>query len=229
MTQKSSTTSKKKSVEEYQTWPDQQGIATWAGTQIMVTRFDDHDDYSPALRKTTIERSKDRNLSHHFGASDPENAVKVYDVEKWATPESDLINARALEMFLRVSQKSEAIVDASWASVYSDRNFVLPHSHRGSIASILYMLDSGEESDVMNGAFLFTDPRLKPCCQQQDGFMTTPAAPKIQPGTMVMFPGKTVHMVTPYYGSVPRITMSWDLKLKKDGASAVPSFLTRPN
>ena len=79
----------------------------------------------------------------------------------------------------------------------------------------------------MNGHFLFVDPRLKACCRQQDGFVTTPCSPVLRAGTMVMFPAQTVHLVTPYFGDHPRITLSWDLKLKS-APSAVPAFITRP-
>ena len=210
-------------------WPEQQSIGRWDGTDIVVTQFCDHADYAPALLNTVLQRAGDKNLSHHFADDNVLNAVKVYDLEKWNTPESDLIGARALEMFGRVIKKTDVAIDASWASVYKSGNFVMPHSHPGSIASVLYMLEPGDNTEVAGGQFLFADPRLKPCCRQQNGFMTTPSAPGIVAGTMVMFPGKAVHMVTPYLGSTPRITLSWDLKLAGSTKTAVPSSMTRPD
>ena len=123
------------------------------------------------------------------------------------------------------------VVDVCWASIYRKGNFVLPHSHMGNIARVLYMIDPGVTSGAMNGQFMFVDPRLKACCRQQEGFMTTPCSPDLSAGTMVMFPSQVVHLVTPYFGDCPRITLSWDLKLARSKAtpSAVPSFITRPD
>ncbi len=209
-------------------WPNGQNIGKWAGTDIMVTRFKERVEFTTALRTTILQRAKDKNLSHHFEGPDTGNAVKIYDIEQWNTPESEMINNRALTMFRKVFNKNVAIVDASWGSVYKKGDFVLPHSHVGSIASVLYMLDPGNETEAAGGEFLFADPRLKPCCRQQAGYMTTPSAPEIKAGTMVLFPGQAVHMVTPFLGKNPRITLSWDLKLDQSAKSAVPNFITRP-
>ncbi|MGR3289881.1 MAG: putative 2OG-Fe(II) oxygenase [Paracoccaceae bacterium] len=210
-------------------WPAGQSISRWAGTEIMVTHFADHSAFAEELCEIILERSKDSKLSHQFPEQDQLNAIKVYDFEKWHHPLADMINARAIAMFHRVAKNTSAEIDASWASVYRTGNFAVPHSHIGSIASVLYMLDPGEGANDAGGQFLFADPRLKPCCRQQKGFMTTPSAPKIIAGTMLMFPGKAVHMVTPYLGKSPRITLSWDLKPKGAKQSAVPTFMTRPS
>lgn len=210
-------------------WPDGQVVSKWADTDITVTRFSDHDSYAATLAETILARAANPSLSQHFDDPHGQDATKIYDVQKWATPASDLINARALAMFQRVLPGAAVMVDASWASVYSGGNFVLPHSHVGAIASVLYMLEPGDVSQGLDGQFLFVDPRLKPCCRQSAGFMTTPSAPRIAPGTMVMFPGQAVHMVSPYFGKTHRITMSWDLKISKNTPSAVPEFITRPS
>ena len=108
---------------------------------------------------------------------------------------------RALTMFRRAIKDAEVIVDACWATIYRKGNFVLLHSHVGSIASVLYMLDPGDVSGGMNGQFMFADPRLKACCRQQDGFMTTPSSPDLKAGTMVMFPGQVVLWLHPTLGN----------------------------
>ncbi len=45
---------------------------------------------------------------------------------------------------------------------------------------------------------------------------------------MVLFPAMAVHMVMPYLGEKPRVTLSWDIKLQKSSKSAVPEIMTRP-
>lgn len=216
--------------QKHPLWPAGQTAGKWAGTEIIVTRFADHERYAPALIATALARGGDPALSHHFDAeSDPTgaNAVKVYDIETWGTAEARLINARALALFARATSKT-AIVDASWASIYSAGNYSMPHSHPRNIASVLYMLDPGQPLSAEDGRFLFVDPRLAPCCRQQDGFMSTPSAPEIEPGTMVMFPASAVHMVTPFLGAKRRITMSWDLRLDGAVRTAVPPIMQRP-
>ena len=209
-------------------WPSNQVISRWADTEIMFTQFTDLGEFFDDLMTTVMARASDPALSHDFGAKDSLNATKVYGVEKWQTPASDLLNQRALALFGRFARNIRAEVDASWASVYRQGNFVMPHSHPLSIASVLFMLEPGGPTDNPGGQFLFVDPRLKPCCRQQPGFMSTPSAPTIKAGTMVMFPGKAVHMVTPYFGTEPRITFSWDLKPAGTKKTAVPKQMIRP-
>ena len=158
-------------------WPKGQVARKWAKTDVMVTDFADHADYSVTLLETVLSRGADRKLSHHFDDATGFNAVKVYDIETWNTPEARLINARALAFFRKFVNTS-GYLDASWASIYVRGNFVLPHSHIGNAASVLYMLEPGETLATNDGQFMFADPRMEPCCRQQKGFMSTPSAPR---------------------------------------------------
>jgi len=76
-------------------WPEHQVISNWAGTDVLVTRYDDHDAYAPMLRETILQRAEDPRLSHHFDDENGQDAIKAYDLEKWGSPEATLINARA--------------------------------------------------------------------------------------------------------------------------------------
>ena len=120
------------------------------------------------------------------------------------------------------------VVDLSWATIYHDGHFFMPHSHPRTYISVLYLLERGEDDDPMNGRFFFADPRLEPCCRQQKGYMTTPSAPDMKAGTMVLFPGQAVHFVTPYRGARPRVTMSWDLNTVAVKGSPLPDGVARP-
>ena len=129
--------------QEIPVWPENQVVSKWAETDVLLTRYDDHESYAPALRETILKRAGDPSLSHHVDDDNGQHCIKAFDLEKWDSPEAALINARALTMFRRAIKEAKVIVDACWASVYRKGNFVLPHSHAGSIASVLYILEPG--------------------------------------------------------------------------------------
>ena len=208
-------------------WPANQPVARWAGEEIFATTFEDHQDFGGALRQTILERGENPDVAQSF---DPKLGIaqtKVYDVSSWGTPEATMIDARARAFLGGLIKKPNVVTDISWASVYRTGNWVSPHSHPRTLASVLYVVDLGDDDNPLNGQFRFVDPRLKACCKVVEGCMTNPGAPRMQPGTMVCFPGKVLHMVTPYWGDAPRITMSWDLNTRKLPGSQVPEWVTR--
>jgi len=81
--------------------------------------------------------------------------------------------------------------------------------------------------DVNNGQFCFADPRMPACCREQPGCMTTPCAPPLEPGMMMMFPGQTVHFVSVYRGARPRITLSWNLNHEAIAGDPIPYQVNR--
>jgi hypothetical protein len=111
--------------------------------------------------------------------------------------------------------------------MYRTGDYFLPHSHPRTLASLLYAVDLGESPDAHNGQFCFADPRMKVCCREQEGYMSTPCAPVLEPGTMIMFPGQTVHFVTLYRGERPRITMSWNINHAPVAGDPIPYKVNR--
>jgi len=89
----------------------------------------------------------------------------------------------------------------------------MPHSHIRAQASIVYMVDEGEANpkDQLQGRLFFADPRIPYCAQHESGRLTRLLIPQMRPGSMVMFPGMTVHCVNPYFGNKPRVTISWNI------------------
>lgn len=209
-------------------WPRGQQVQNWRNTGILVTRFPDHDLYADSLRRTALERSTDPELAHRFAQEIGVGSAKVYDVDKWSTGAARLIHARALAFFRLATNSPAAVVDLSWASVYNDGDFCLPHSHPRTLVSVLYVLDLGETGGDNNGRFFFADPRLAPCCREEEGYMSTPSAPGFKPGMMMLFPGKAVHFVSPYHGDRPRLTMSWNLNETARGGAPLPDRVHRP-
>ena len=101
---------------------------------------------------------------------------RVHPLDTWGSPAVDLILARAVALFKQSVGSNTAVVDLSWANVYRQHDYISPHAHRRSIASVVYSVDPGDEdqNDPLAGRLAFVDPRLDVCCQDQKGFMTTP-------------------------------------------------------
>ncbi|MFQ5567719.1 MAG: putative 2OG-Fe(II) oxygenase [Paracoccaceae bacterium] len=212
-------------------WPKGQRVETWRNTRsVLVTRFTDHELYAPSLRRMALERSTDPRLAHQFKQGAGVGSAKVYDIDKWPNTGASLVNARALAFFRLATGSESAVVDLSWASVYHDGDYCLPHSHPRTLISVIYVLDVGDTTPTggVNGTFMFADPRLAACCCDEEGYLSTPGAPVFEPGMMMLFPGKVVHCVSPYHGDRPRITMSWDLNKAAREGDPLPNWVQRP-
>ncbi len=192
-------------------WPDGQKLKRWRDPTVVVTQYTDQADYHPALIERILALRTDPRYTKDYDQILGIGSFKIFDVPEWSSPEATLIHNRALAMFKKVIQTEQVHVDMSWSTIYGPGDFFLPHSHPRTLASIVYMLEPGNPSDASSGMFLFADPRMAICCQEQVGYMSSPSAPLLKAGTMIMFPGQAVHCVTPYTGDQPRITMSWNL------------------
>ena len=141
---------------------------------------------------------------------------RVRDLQSLNVAFFELLNERAKQLFMRVTGNKTAVVDDCWANVFREGYYALPHSHKRSIASIVYALDSGYDddtkSDVLNGVLLFADPRMPRCSPDKPGYVSSPAIVSRQPpGRMIIFPSHLTHQVTPYHGRRPRISIAWNL------------------
>ena len=196
-------------------WPVDQQLS-FADESIRGTVFGDTDDYHPALIARILELEQEK-----WGDDKSESRIlggrKVHHIDQWNTPEADFINARAEELFRRTLDSTTAHIDLSWANVYRRWDYVGPHSHRLSVASLVYCLDPGDPDpdDPHSGRLFFADPRLGICCSEQPGFMTTPFFPPVTAGTMMIWPAEVVHCVTPYAGERPRITLAWNISRRQ--------------
>jgi len=192
-------------VRKLRIWPDQQALHPLDEPSIRVTRFTDIDHYHPALKRRVLELREDpqfRDYYFHGGCG-----WKVRWVDRWARPETELIHSRAIALFKQAYGTAASVVDDSWASLYEKGDYCMPHSHHRSIASVLYVLDPGDQdpSDRTGGKFCFADPRIAVCCQVEPGRMTQLLTPTLQEGSMMVFPSEWVHLVTPYAGTRLRI------------------------
>jgi hypothetical protein len=198
-------------LEHLDVWPQAQEIMAAGDKLIGLTHFDDHAAYHARLRDTVMRL--ERTSSHKEQLPRGSCGIKVHHVEKWSCPAAQLVTKRALALFQRIINAPEAHIDTSWGNIYRDRDYCMPHSHIRAQASIVYLLDPGDEDpkDALMGKFYFADPRLDYCCQHHPGHMTRLLFPEMKPGSMIMFPGQLVHCVNPYSGARPRITLSWNI------------------
>ena len=193
-------------------WPEGQRVSgRGADRTIVGTQFADFEAYHPRLIATILELENDPEFATEQGRA--VGGQKVYHLEKWGSPEADLVNARAVALFRHAQRCDEAVVDMSWANVYRAGDYSMPHSHPRATASVVYCLDPGDDdrADEWSGQLCFVDPRYSACCQVEKGYMTNPITPRLGAGGMVIFPSKLVHCVNPYRGERPRITLAWNI------------------
>jgi len=202
-------------------WPASQKLQRWKDPNIVITYFADRAAYEPALKKSILARTEDPNVTRAYDQTDGIGSYKLFDLPSWGCPAAQLLHDRALTLFRKVFETETVDVDLSWSSVYRNGDYCLPHSHPRTYAGVVYMLDLGDPPSEESGMFMFADPRMPICCREQPGYMSTPCAPLLTPGTMIMFPGQAVHCVTPYLGTQPRITLSWNLNRESKPGEAL--------
>jgi Putative 2OG-Fe(II) oxygenase len=195
-------------------WPEAQATQNADVMQIAVTRFADVAIYHPSLIEATLAGARD--LRFH----DPAHLLiragcgaKVRNIQDWDVPAAALVHARAMLLAQQALAQQGVFADDTWASIYANGDYCMPHGHTRADVSIVYMLDpgDGDPSDAFAGQLCFIDPRIEWCCPLEPGRVTRPLMPRMSAGTMIVFAGAYVHTVMPYRGTRPRITMSWNI------------------
>ncbi len=192
-------------------WPQAQKLEKTAEPSIVLAHFEDWEDYHAGLIAKLLCM---REGSVHYDGRFPGGCgEKLRDIAAWGIEAADLLNARACELFKRVTGHPTAVVDESWASIYAAGDYCMPHSHTRATGSVVYLLDPGDEvvDDPLSGKLCFADPRMACCCQVAPGYMTNLMIPPMRAGSMIVFPASAVHTVGLYRGARPRITLSWNI------------------
>ncbi|MBE7635327.1 hypothetical protein GUA87_00600 [Sneathiella sp. P13V-1] len=181
---------------------------------IAETTFPDMAEMNKELEEFLVPLAKAR--LEELGKQSASKSVKIHHVDAWDIPAARFIDKRAKAMFKEISGFKNAVVDLSWASVYFNGDYILPHAHSRSQGSVVYMVSLGDDSDddPMSGKFMISDPRLQLCCQDDGKYMSNNYMPDLKEGSMIVFPASIVHMVTPYMGDRPRITLAWNINEK---------------
>jgi len=205
-------------------WPSKTTLEKINEDSIYAVEFDDIDVFHPNLQQTILERES----NPQFGLKLFRGAcgIKVHHVNRWKSQAANLIHQRALAMFCAATGAENPVADMSWANVYRNGDYCLPHSHCRTEASIVYQLADGDfdELNPLGGRLSFADPRMKSCCDREQGRVTSAFVPGMVPGMMIIFPSQVMHYVNPYIGDSPRITLSWNISARKIAGSPNPEL-----
>ncbi len=193
-------------------WPDDQALHQIDST-IAQTHFDDMEALNGGIVDYLVRCEREKRAGapkDSFGVG----GTKIYHVDAWKVPGARLLDARAQALYREAIGQSSSAVDLSWGNVYRAGDYILPHAHRRSTGSVVYVLTLGDidTADRLSGRFAIADSRL-PLCNHEDAVHKfVPCFPSLKPGSMIVFPSTVVHFVTPYRGGDrPRITISWNI------------------
>lgn len=211
--------------KEIPVWPEGQEVSRLEGSLVLVTRFADVPDYHPELIRKTLEQESNSRYKANYAQGGC--GTKIFHLDRWQSAEAELIHLRAMALFSEMFECPEPVVDVSMANIYRDGDFCMPHSHTRTPASLVYSVTCGDPDpeNPISGELCFVDPRMKQCCRTEEGRMTSPLVPDMQPGTLVLFPSRIVHCVAPYTGKSPRITLAWNIDARPIPGEAIPGGL----
>jgi len=200
---------------ELSPWPDAQSVAPLSAPLMAITTFTDHADYHPPLLAAALAAENDPRFRGEMfrGAC----GTKVRNIPAWDGAAAALIHSRALMLAHHTLSRRPVYADDSWGSIYRTGDYCMPHSHLRANASIVYMLDPGDDDpgEPMAGKLCFADARIPACCPHEPGRVTQHLIPTMAPGTMIIFASDYLHSVNPYRGQRPRITLSWNITIER--------------
>ena len=210
---------------DFPVWPSGQEVRPLGHRTIGLTSFADASGIHPSLIERIHALEGDQRFaSRYFRAA---GGTKVYHLDRWESPAADLLNARALHMSQLLLGSEMAAIDLSWANVYRHGDYAMAHSHERTAASVVYCVDAGDEDpmDPLSGKLALVDPRVEACCQKRKDSVTNPLMPRMEPGSMIVFPSALVHSVNPYTGHRPRITIAWNIDKDVIPGQALPGMM----
>ncbi|MFT6556326.1 putative 2OG-Fe(II) oxygenase [Sneathiella sp.] len=181
---------------------------------IAMTDFPDMEEMNRELEAYLMEKASEKLALE--GKQSSAKSTKIHHVDAWDIPSAQFIDQRAQAFFRAITGLQTSVVDLSWANIYQKGDYILPHAHSRSTGSLVYVVSMGDEDDrdPMSGKFVISDPRLGVCCQADGTYMSNNFMPGFKAGSMIVFPSTVVHMVTPYQGNKPRITIAWNINDK---------------
>jgi len=199
---------------KYPLWRDDTVVSRYPGDISMIEN-PEIDKIKAPFVDTLLERDAVLRAESPLNSL-AEGGQKIRDLDKLGSPIFELINARAMLLFRSEMGAETAVVDDCWANVMHDGEWTFPHSHKRSTASIVYALDPGDEEagkqEPLNGNLMFSDPRLPQCCPGKPNYVSSFFRPTGDiPAAMVIFPSFITHLVSPYHGKRPRISIAWNL------------------
>ena len=199
---------------KYPVWPDKTKVTQYPDG-VSVIANPDIDRIKGPLVEKLLEKDAVQRVAAPLNSL-AEGGQKIRDLEGLDSPVFDLLNERAKVLFKITTGAETAVVDDCWANVMHDGEWTIPHSHKRSTASVVYALDPGDEKaskeEPLNGQLILSDPRLSLCCPGKPNYVGSIFRPTgNEPAMMVIFPSFVTHLVSPYHGDRPRISIAWNL------------------
>jgi len=109
---------------------------------------------------------------------------------------------------------------AAWANINEEGDYNMIHNHSGGVWSGVYYVDAGtpDPAHPFSGILTFHSPTLASLTldnlrapQQLRHLFRSEYSMIPKNGLMLLFPSWLAHSVHPYFGSTPRISISWDV------------------
>lgn len=102
----------------------------------------------------------------------------------------------------------------AWANINYSGHWNAPHEHLPCTWSGVFYIDAGEtpevdDPNVLDGKILFFDPLP----MGQEWKRPPNIGYRAVTGTMLLFPSFLTHMVAPYFGDKPRISLAFNLNV----------------
>jgi uncharacterized protein (TIGR02466 family) len=150
-------------------------------------------------------------------------------LQTWEAPcVSELIKKIDLAVLLLISEylPQEEIATlkrwhvAAWANINEQGDYNMLHNHAGGMWSGVYYVDAGttDAQHPFSGVLTFRNPTLAALAvdnlrvpEQLRKLFRSEYSISPKTGLMLLFPSWLEHMVHPYFGSTPRISVSWDV------------------
>ena len=201
-------------IKQFPVWVDNTKMTSHDGG-VYIIENPELESFKDPLVKRILKKDKEQRAQQPLNSL-ANGGMKVRDLDTFDIPFFDLINARAKVFFKLVTGLKTAVVDDCWANVMYQGEWLIPHSHQRSSLSVVYSLDPGNGIEVsdepLNGHLMLTDPRLSQCCPVAENYVQSFFRPIGDiPSAMVIFPSILTHMVAPYQGTRPRITLAWNI------------------
>lgn len=104
-----------------------------------------------------------------------------------------------------------------WAMLMGAGDYSMLHDHADADWSCVYYVDAGDaptRERPMSGVLAFDDPRLGVNRNYPAQVFPPTFTLEAQTGMLVMFPSWLKHYVNPYFGSRPRVSVSYNIQFQ---------------
>ena len=191
-------------------WAPNQELQQVGDPKVIGTYFADHTSYRSQLISSMIAAANAAG-SNIRGLG----GKKIRSNDVWMQPAFQLMSLRVMFMFCKIYHQSQAYLADRWGNVLEKGDYSVSHCHFESVASAVYFLDLGEQTNDFSGKFELIDPRIEFCCPREKHRPSRGLLPNVIDGSLLMFPSEYLHHVHPYFGDCPRLTIAWNISAGK--------------